>query len=35
MMEKYTFKLTPAYCLYNGVAVIEQQGTKIRFYESG
>ena len=31
MMEKYTFKLTPAYCLYNGVAVIEQQGTKIRF----
>lgn len=30
-MKDYKFKLTPAYCLYNGVAVIEQKGTKIRF----
>ena len=30
-MKDFKFKLTPAYCLYNGVAVIEQTGTKIRF----
>ena len=30
-MKDYKFKLTPAYCLYNGVAVIEQNGTQIRF----
>jgi len=30
-MEKYKFKLTAAYCLYNGVAVIEQKGSQIRF----
>lgn len=30
-MKKYTFRLTPAYCLYNGVAVIEQKGSFIRF----
>lgn len=30
-MKDFKFKLTPAYCLYNGVAVIEQNGTKIRF----
>lgn len=30
-MEKYRFKLTPAFCLYNGVAVIEQKGSQIKF----
>ena len=30
-MKKYEFKLTPAYCLYNGIAVMEQQGSKICF----
>ncbi len=30
-MKEYKFKLTPAYCLYNGVAVLEQKGTQIRF----
>ena len=27
----YDFKLTPAYCLYNGVAVLEQHGAEIMF----
>lgn len=30
-MNKYEFKLTPAYCLYNGTAVMEQQGSSIKF----
>ena len=31
MKKRYEFKLTPAYCLYNGVAVQEQDGAIIRF----
>ena len=31
MNNRYDFKLTPAYCLYNGVAVLEQRGAAIRF----
>ncbi len=31
MENRYDFKLTPAYCLYNGVAVLEQDGAKICF----
>ena len=31
MNTKYSFNLTPAYCLYNGVAVLEQNGACIRF----
>lgn len=30
-MKNYDFRLTPAYCLYNGAAVIEQNGTEIKF----
>ena len=30
-MKNYEFKLTPAYCLYNGIAVKKQQGSKICF----
>ena len=30
-MQNYEFKLTPAYCLYNGIAVKKQQGSKICF----
>ena len=30
-MSDFIFKLTPAYCLYNGVAVKEQHGCKIFF----
>ena len=30
-MNEFGFKLTPAYCLYNGVAVLQQEGTYIRF----
>ncbi|MCQ2597229.1 MAG: Flp pilus assembly complex ATPase component TadA [Treponema sp.] len=30
-MRDFEFKLTPAYCLYNGVAVMEQKGAEIRF----
>lgn len=30
-MKKYEFKLTPAYCLYNGTAVMEQHGSSIKF----
>ncbi len=30
-MQNYQFKLTPAYCLYNGVAVMEQKGAYIKF----
>lgn len=30
-MNKYEFKLTPAYCLYNGTAVMEQHGSSIKF----
>ncbi len=31
MKESYSFKLTPAYCLYNGAAVREQKGAQISF----
>ena len=31
MEKKYEFMLTPAYCLYNGAAVLEQEGAKIKF----
>lgn len=31
MEKRYDFNLTPAYCLYNGVAVLEQNGAKICF----
>ncbi len=31
MNKKYDFCLTPAYCLYNGVAVLEQEGACIKF----
>ncbi len=31
MMKKYSFDLTPAYCLYNGAAVLEQRGPQIKF----
>ena len=31
MESQFKFKLTPAYCLYNGAAVIEQEGSNIRF----
>lgn len=31
MEKRYEFNLTPAYCLYNGVAVLEQNGASIRF----
>ena len=27
----YDFKLTPAYCLFNGTAIVEQSGSKIIF----
>lgn len=30
-MKVNDFKLTPAYCLYNGVAVMEQDGNRIKF----
>ena len=30
-MRNYEFKLTPAYCLYNGIAVMKQQGASICF----
>lgn len=30
-MEKYDFKLTPAYCIWNGVAIKEQNGCTIKF----
>ena len=30
-MHNYEFKLTPAYCLYNGIAIKNQQGSKICF----
>lgn len=31
MNNKYEFKLAPAYCLYNGIAVISQDGASIKF----
>ena len=31
MQTRYNFNLTPAYCLYNGAAVLEQKGAYIRF----
>lgn len=31
MKNRYDFNLTPAYCLYNGAAVLEQNGASIRF----
>jgi len=30
-MQNFEFKLTPAFCLYNGIAVSEQNGSYIRF----
>ena len=30
-MRNYEFKLTPAYCLYNGIAVMNQKGSQICF----
>ena len=30
-MRNYEFKLTPAYCLYNGIAVVKQEGSHICF----
>ena len=30
-MDKFEFNLTPAYCLFNGVAVLEQTGANICF----
>ena len=30
-MRNYEFKLTPAYCLYNGIAIKKQQGARICF----
>ena len=30
-MQNYEFRLTPAYCLYNGIAVKEQEGSSISF----
>lgn len=31
MTNQYDFKLTPAYCLYNGAAVLSQEGACIQF----
>lgn len=31
MQRKFEFTLTPAYCLYNGAAILEQDGSKIKF----
>ena len=31
MKSRYSFNLTPAYCLYNGAAVLEQEGSRIKF----
>ena len=31
MKNKYDFTLTPAYCLFNGAAVYEQNGAYIKF----
>lgn len=31
IMQNYEFKLTPAFCLYNGTAIAEQNGSYIRF----
>lgn len=31
MSRSYDFKLTPAYCLYNGVGVFSQNGSSIKF----
>ena len=30
-MRNYEFKLTPAYCLYNGIAIKNQPGSRICF----
>ena len=30
-MKNYEFRLTPAYCLYNGIAVKNQKGSEICF----
>ena len=30
-MSRFDFRLTPAYCLYNGAAVLEQDGVNIKF----
>lgn len=30
-MNKYEFKLTPAFCLYNGIAVMTQNGSCVKF----
>ena len=29
-MHKYEFKLTPAFCLYNGAAILEQNGSYLK-----
>lgn len=34
-MQNYEFKLTPAYCLYNGAAIVEQKGSYIKFITEG
>lgn len=31
MSSRFDFRLTPAYCLYNGAAVLEQNGVNIKF----
>lgn len=31
MSSRFDFRLTPAYCLYNGAAVLEQDGVHIKF----
>ena len=31
IMSNYEFKLTPAYCLYNGASVLEENGSYIKF----
>ncbi len=31
MEKRFSFNLTPAYCLYNGAAVLEQEGANISF----
>lgn len=30
-MQKYEFKLAPAYCRKNGIAILEQNGASIKF----
>ena len=30
-MTNYSFRLTPGYCLYNGIAVLNQKGAQVTF----